>query len=145
MPNPPHRHHYLPVFYTKRWAIGLDQKLEQFHQPHGPRVKPRRLHPEAVGYVDRLYELQGLEPQLAQQIETQFFKPVDDLAARALAALEEGKKNDAWDDRYRSAWSRFLLSLMLRHPMAVQDLKAEWNRRMLKVALSQFLAADRKI
>ncbi|KLK91442.1 hypothetical protein AA309_20335 [Microvirga vignae] len=132
MQNPSHKHHYLPVFYTRRWT-GSDGRLEQFHQPYGPLVKARRLHPEGIGYVDQLYELRGLEPALAQQIETAFFKPVDNLAARALAHLENGRRNPEWDDDTRSAWSRFLLSLIMRHPAAIRDLKYEWTRRIFEI------------
>ena len=110
------RHHYVPVFYTKRWANSAKSKLVQYSRPWGNVVKPNRVAPAGTGYVDRLYELHGFEPELAQQIEENFFKPVDNAAAQALELMERDGNNAVWNSRLRSGWTTFLLSLLLRCP-----------------------------
>lgn len=122
MPQPK-KHHYIPSFYLKRWA-GLDDRLCQYSRPNG-RVVCNRKHPNATGYMDRLYELRSFPPELAQQVEQNFFKTVDSLAADALSALENGR---ALTSRERSAWSRFILSLLLRGPDDIADLRSMWSK-----------------
>src|SRR4051794_13646690 len=98
--NPPYRHHYIPKFYLRRWA-GPDGKICQFSRPHRV-VVPLRCHPAATGYLDRAYELQGFAPLLAQQVETEFFKPVDSWASDALMNLEAHGHHAQWDSHLRS-------------------------------------------
>jgi hypothetical protein len=63
-PNPPHRHHYIPTSYLERWA-GPDGRVCQFSGPYRNVVVPTRRHPEATGFLERGYELQKFEPELA--------------------------------------------------------------------------------
>lgn len=93
-------------------------------------VVPKRKHPDGTGYVDRLYELEGLEGELAQQIESRFFSPVDSAAADALSLMERKGNRAVWDQRRRSAWSRFLHSMLLRTPEDLQTFKASWRDAM---------------
>jgi len=124
------RHHYIPIFYTKRWATQSDGRLCQFSRPYGATVKPMRVSPAGTGYVDRLYELKGFEPTLAQQVEERFFKPVDDGAAQALELLERDGDNAQWTSRLRSAWTRFILSLLLRCPEDLEVFRAAYFREL---------------
>lgn len=71
-PSPPHRHHYIPSFYLSRWATGNDGRLCQYSRPHNSVVRNRK-HPTATGFADKLYELRGLEDDLANAVETKFF------------------------------------------------------------------------
>lgn len=128
--NPPKRHHYIPVFYLSRWAVRDDKRLCQFSRPY-KKVVPERKHPEATGYLKRLYELEGLEGDLAQQVESRFFSPVDSAAADALAIMEQQGNHGVWDKRLRSAWSRFLHSMLLRTPEDLDLFKASWRTLML--------------
>jgi len=65
--NPPAKHHYIPAFYLKRW-VDPDGKVTEFTKPYRDIiVKP--IAPERTGYQERLYELKGYEPDLAQQVE----------------------------------------------------------------------------
>lgn len=128
--NPPKRHHYIPAFYLSRWAVQDDHRLCQFSRPYN-EVVPKRQHPEATGYLDRLYELDGLEGELAQQIESKFFSPVDSAAADALSLMEQKGNRAVWDQRLRSAWSRFLHSMLLRTPEDLEIFKASWRNLML--------------
>lgn len=102
------KHHYIPVFYLKRWTTnGL---LVEFSKPYG-LVKPIRRSPAGTGWVEKLYEMHGYPDELAQQIEDRFFKPVDSLAAQTLLEMETQGNRVRWNPSTRSAWSRFLVSL----------------------------------
>ncbi|WP_421738359.1 DUF4238 domain-containing protein [Caulobacter sp.] len=119
--NPPRRHHFMPVFYLKRWARA-DGCLEQFRRFAGRQIKPRRLAPTATGYSDDLYAMPGLSADLAQQVEKLFMQEVDSLAAAVLPALESGGAI-AWTSETRTAWARFVRSLQLRTPADVAGVK----------------------
>ena len=128
----PVKHHYLPVFYLNRWT-GADGRLCQFSRPHNDVVSHRK-HPTQTGYVKRLYELPGLQPEEAQRIEQGFMQGVDSLAAEALAMLEEDNPRITRESKPRSAWSRFIMSLLMRTPEDVAALKSgiaeEWMRNI---------------
>lgn len=128
----PRKHHHLPVFYLTRWT-GEDGRLCQFSRPHKDVVSHRK-HPAQTGYVERLYELPGLPPEKAQQIEQGFMQRLDSLAATALTMLEEDDPRITHEPQWRSAWSRFVMSLLLRTPNDITALKAgvaeEWARRV---------------
>jgi hypothetical protein len=117
------KHHYLPVFYTKRWA-GPDGRVCEFSKPYGNQVKPKKVHPDGTGYVLGLYDLKGLPGELRDQFERLLLKEVDTKAADALVKLEQDVASQHWSADERSAWTRFLLALMFRMPEDVADLKA---------------------
>jgi Protein of unknown function (DUF4238) len=126
----PLKHHYLPVFYLRRWA-SQDGRLYEFSRPH-KEVVARRKYPGQTAYVERLYEMPGLPPVKAQQIEQGFMQLLDSQAAEALKALDNDDPRIKTDSRLRSAWSRFIMSLLLRAPNDIAALKAgvmeEWLR-----------------
>ncbi|NMN57422.1 MULTISPECIES: DUF4238 domain-containing protein [unclassified Xanthobacter] len=124
----PQRHHYIPEFYLKGW-VSPDGRLCQYSR-NGGAVKPLRRSPKATGFVDGLYQLEGFPPHLKQQIECKFFRPVDSLAADALRQLNQG--NVTLNARLRSAWTRFLLSLLLRCPEDIDILKNWWKIEFIR-------------
>lgn len=128
----PLKHHYIPEFYLKRWAAPGDNKLCEW-QRHRGIVKPRRVYAAQTGYVDRLYELRDFPAHLAQQIESRFFQPVDSQAADAVAYMERNGSDAGWTDDLRSAWGRFLISLLLRCPEDLEKLRSVWEREILVV------------
>lgn len=128
-PNPPKKHHYIPAFYLSRWAIGPDSRLCQYSKPHKVVVANRR-HPEATGFVEKLYQLHDMSDDVSQIIEDKFFKPVDTFAADALVLMETDGNKAKWDSRRRSAWSTFLHSLLLRAPEDISDFKEAWRDLM---------------
>ena len=136
-PNPPHRHHYIPSFYLSRWATGHDGRLCQYSRPHNRVVRNRR-HPTATGFADKLYELRGLEDDLANAVETKFFSPVDNAAADALALMEAEGNRARWDSRRRTGWAVFLHSLLLRAPEDVSAFKETWRYLMNADELRQW-------
>jgi Protein of unknown function (DUF4238) len=125
------KHHYLPIFYTKRWA-GNDGRICEFSKPYASKIKPKRVHPAGTGYVRGLYDMKGLSEELKDQFERLFLKPVDAKAADALFIIENSLASHVWNSDDRSAWTRFILSLLMRMPEDVEHLKAlvyeEWHR-----------------
>lgn len=105
-------------------SSGNDQRLVEFSRPYGPQVKPRRVAPAATGYLNRLYEIERLSPDRAQLIEVLFMRSVDTQANEALDLIEARDSAIDRSAKYRSAWSRFLMSLMMRMPNDLKALKA---------------------
>lgn len=113
------KHHYIPVFYLKRWA-GNDGRLCVYSRPYD-RVKANRKNPDATGYEYDLYAIRGAGAETAGHLEGRFLLSADNDAARALDLLETGRIAQL-DVRLRSAWSRFVMTLLHRNPEAV----AKW-------------------
>jgi len=117
----PNKHHFLPVFYLSQWA-GKDGRLVQFSRPYR-EAKPLRRHPKAIGYIEKLYTVEGLPPDLASAMETEFLSPVDSKAAEALAVMmDTGRVNDLTGAQ-RLAWTAFMNSLLVRMPDDIRKLK----------------------
>lgn len=131
--NLPHRHHYIPCFYTSQW-VDEDGKLCVFRKNSYKGVVHRRLAPAATGYQDRLYELRHALPKEAQKIEEEFFRPVDTAASEAQAAFVGGVDPRTITPRHREAWARFLLSLTFRCPEDIEFLKNNWHAYIAKIS-----------
>jgi hypothetical protein len=116
------KHHYIPVFYLKRWG-GDDGQLCELSRPH-KMVVPRRTHPDGTGYIRGLYRLEGLAPGYENIVEVQFLKATDDAASQALTAMIQGQEFSR-PVAMKTAWSRFLMSLLLRHPEALEKMKEQ--------------------
>jgi hypothetical protein len=119
----PFDHHFIPVFYLKRWA-GADGKLVVYARKGGRIVVSRR-NPRGTGFEPELYALDAVEPSRRQAVEKEFFgKMIDDRAAAALDILfSQGLA--AVTDEHRVILSHFLMSLRARHPDAVRRVKEE--------------------
>src|SRR5712691_4401578 len=129
MPRTDQKHHYIPVFYLKQWG-GPDGRLCEYSRPHNA-VRPRLVHPDGTGYLRGLYAIEGLPPETMNVIETKLLKPTDGLAADALKALAEGREF-AKPTQMRTAWCRFILSLMLRFPEALAEMKKQLRNNVQK-------------
>lgn len=116
------KHHYIPVFYSREWA-GRDGRLCEYSRPYDV-VKPKRVHPDGTGYVRGLYTVPRNDPRVAEYIEREFFKVTDNSASLVLAVLRSGQPIE-WNSDNRSAWTRFIISLMLRNPEYVARMAAE--------------------
>jgi hypothetical protein len=124
--NPPQKHHYIPEFYLKRWVTGADNRLWQFSKPYRQVVAERK-YPSETGFVRRLYSTEGTDERQAHRFEEFFFKPVDSAAAEALQLMEKHGNAAPWDSRLRSAWSRFIHSLLVRCPEDMSIFKRIWR------------------
>ncbi|MDQ0318973.1 hypothetical protein QO002_001111 [Pararhizobium capsulatum DSM 1112] len=123
--NPPIKHHYIPAFYLSRWAVS--GKVTEFAKVYGGRVVSKGKAPEATGFQERLYEMRGHNPAHAQQFEEHYFKPVDTMAADALEMLYRHGHNAPWTAKSRTAWTRFVLSLLLRCPEYIETFRDWWH------------------
>jgi len=109
------KHHYIPVFYSKRWA-GPDGRLCEFSRPYDV-VKPRRTHPDGTGFVRGLYTLPNAPPGKEHIIETHLMGSVDSWAAVAHSRmLEKGTSIGRLEARQALGWCQFLYSLIVRNP-----------------------------
>jgi Protein of unknown function (DUF4238) len=125
----PEKHHYVPVFYLKRWADkDGDGRLCVYSRPYD-QVKVNRKHPDATGYEYDLNAIRGADAETEGRLEGRFFLRADNDAARALNILETGR-GDLMDASVRSAWSRFVMTLLHRNPERV----AEWKSRAGRAA-----------
>lgn len=86
-------------------------------------VVPRRIHPNATGFVKDLYRIDGVGEEQAQHVETNFFRPLDTDADQALKKIISGD-GSPWTEAMRSAWTRYILSLMFRMPTAIKILRS---------------------
>jgi hypothetical protein len=116
----PRKHHYIPVFYLKRW-VGGDRRLCEYKRV-GATVLTRRTFPSGTGYEKDLYRVDGLPDAVAQALESEFMHMVDTEANYALGKIMSGDSTP-WSADMRSAWTRFILSLRFRNPEAVHILK----------------------
>ena len=116
----PSKHHFNPAFSLKPWA-GNDGNVCQMRKIGG-KVIPRKVHPNATGFEKDLYRIDEVGPEQAQHVEKNFFKPLDTDAERALQKILSGDSSP-WNDPTRSAWARYVMSLIFRVPAAVQVLK----------------------
>jgi Protein of unknown function (DUF4238) len=117
--NEPINHHYLPGFYLRRWARE-DGRLSRYHRPYDRTVVSHPT-PKFTGFEEYLYTLHGAVD--AQIIETNFFSPVDDAAAPILGHLITHGPSGL-DNKERSDWTRFIMSLQLRGPHSLSEIKA---------------------
>lgn len=123
------KHHYSPVFYLKRWA-GPDDRLCEYSRPYD-RAKPRMTHPEGTGY--------DFVPTESSQllVEQRFMRIVDQKASETMEALLDGKDISALNLDQKSAWSRFVMSLVQRNPEKVawitQVVDAHYDNRLARL------------
>lgn len=79
-------------------------------------MRALRKHPNATGYVTDLYSIRGADAETENHLEGRFFSSADNDAAQALAVLEAGGTLSA---ALSSGWSRFIMTLLQRHPEGV--------------------------
>lgn len=98
----------------------------QWSIPYGIKVKPLRVHPNATAFVEGLYALRGFPPHIAQLIEEKLLKRLDGRAADALHLLETGQDKSTWPHAVVSDWTRFLISLLIRMPEDIENIRKRW-------------------
>lgn len=125
------RHHYVPQFLLRAWAETMpDKKVETFRLSL-PHLPSSRHAPKHTAYEENLYALTmpvvaGMEQQA---VEKHLLRHIDELAAGVLRKLTTtGLAALTPDDR--SDWARFLMSLRLRQPSIVQQLRTESSENL---------------
>lgn len=124
----PRKHHYLPEFYLRRWA--LNGQVFRYVRPKGKDgpLDCRRKPPSAIGYERDLYHLPDIdEPVVSQQLESEFFQRIDDRAAVALQKLDRLERGSVAD---RVALSQFVISLLHRSPGRLTSMRSELSSRV---------------
>jgi hypothetical protein len=127
----PKKHHYLPVFLLKRWAV--EGKVTEFRRRYAENVVPKRYSPQGTAYIERLYSIEGLPDDVAQELEHDYLSPVDSRAADALVKLSD---DDGLHGADRRAWANFVASLLVRMPADIRLLRkssAELVRELLPI------------
>lgn len=127
------RHHYIPQFLLSPWAENSkDGKLEVFRLDL-PEIPSSRRKPRYTGFDDDLYALSedvvaGMEKQAIEKI---FLMKVDNRGAIARSKLEnQGLKS--LNNEERADWARFLMSLRLRQPEIIHQLRHDGKRHLRK-------------
>jgi len=116
----PIKHHFNPAFSLRPWA-GTDGQLCEMKRING-KVVPRRTHPNATGFQKNLYRTDGVPTEDEQHLELNVMRPLDTAADLALKKILSGDSTP-WNSEERSAWTRYILSLMFRNPQAVQEVR----------------------
>jgi hypothetical protein len=125
----PYDHHFIPVFYLKRWTDkGL---LYEFKKVCTGRIVNRRVGPKGTGFERHLYTFDDLPGETAQWLEAAFLKGTDHLASQALQKLLAGD-HSPWSVELRSAWSRFVFQLLMRHPHPFSEIRAAATENWLR-------------
>jgi hypothetical protein len=114
----PRKHHYLPEFYTKRWA-GQDGHLIRYSLVSGGKVDQKRVTPGGVGFQRDLYTFPMYEDDKAQELELGLFSCVDNYGSLAIEEMEKGKIPQ--QNELRTAFATFALGLMQRTPHAIES------------------------
>jgi hypothetical protein len=120
----PRDHHFIPAFYLKQWCDRAG-KLVEYTIKHGKLI-PKVVGPDATGYEFDLYAFPELPKDQSQYVEQKFFDYADRAAADALRLHLSGYTGE-WASELRSAWSRFVIALHMRHPDAMPELRAAAN------------------
>lgn len=126
--NPADDHHYIPRFYTKKWATN---RLLTIYQLTEAGVYAREGAPKSTGYLSKLYSMENVPPEDAADIEKEFFAPADNLAERAMHALLKG--NTLHDERYRVAWTQYVMGLLIRCPEDLKLIRENWMNYLIQV------------
>jgi hypothetical protein len=124
----PRDHHYVPQFLLSRWCKP-NGKLTVYTRAQG-RIVVSELHPRSTAFERDLYSFQNVPAAKQHAIETEFMsRRIDDPAAPIVHKLVDGNLASLTTDE-RSDFSRFVLSLRVRHPDAVALAKAEGERTL---------------
>jgi len=133
----PREHHYLPQFYTARWASGGTMVRYVRPRPDAP-LHAKAVVPKAIGKVRDLYAYSsGSTEEERQRLELELFGPIDHRAAEALKKIDTGQFGSA---KEKVGLVQFVLSLQLRSPSRLSHLRNDLSERMSGVA--DFDASD---
>lgn len=142
--NQTKKNHYVPCFYTQQWT-SEDGRLCQFSRPHRA-VVPKRVHPDATGYSRDLYTEQALPAEFRAHLEDVFLKKVDQRACDALGLLLE-KRLDDLSVEQKTAWVRFMMSMLQRSPGKISSLRKQWDEQYMTAGqnLEEIYLRERKV
>jgi hypothetical protein len=111
------KHHYIPEFYLKQW-VGPDGQLIEFCRRYKNRVVARSTAPGGTGYTPGLYSIPSAPLHVENVFENSYLNKADGLAAQSLSIMLN--ENYVPTGPEKTAWTRFLMSLLYRTPEGVQ-------------------------
>ena len=125
------KHHYVPQFLLREWAETTpDREVETFRLDL-PGLPSSRHAPRYVGYEPNLYALtlpkvagmeqQAVEKHLLRHIDTAAASVLQKLTHAGFASLTSNDRND---------WIRFIMSLRVRQPSIVTQLRVEASEHL---------------
>ncbi|MGJ5068181.1 DUF4238 domain-containing protein [Bradyrhizobium oligotrophicum] len=117
------KHHFSPQFYLSGWTT--NGQLCCMRKIYG-RIVVDTKTPAGTGYVHDGYKTDHIPEADAHRVETAFMSPLDNGAARELQRMLASDPRIRSSEE-RSAWTRFVISLLFRHPAAVETLKAHFG------------------
>ncbi len=120
-------HHFIPRFFLSAWHSSLDGKLRRMSWINGRfDITPKSA--KSAGRELGLYAIRsGAHPNIVEQ---NFFSDLDNDAALVHQKLLAAKASALSADE-RATWSRFLVSLMLRTPDKVAELREKGRNSLL--------------
>ncbi len=122
------KHHHVPVFYLSRW-IGGDGKIHVIRNIDGKIVRSRNT-PDYLGFEYYLYSYhEDFDAADRAEIETKFFKPLDNEGARIVSKMIEG---GSLEKRDRILWAQFLTSMKIRTPENVEKIRTEGQSALVR-------------
>lgn len=104
----------------------------RFSRPYGDAIISERVSPKGTGYEEHLYSMHAETAPPIPDMEHNFMSLLDSDASEALSLLEGHSAQSQWDDRLRSAWSRFVWAQSIRTPSEIAQLKAAVKEEMEK-------------
>jgi hypothetical protein len=120
--NEPRKHHYIPQFYLRKWARP-DGRVLCYKRITAGAVTADWVTPKSTGFEKDLYTLEHLPEDIRQAIEKEVTADVDNRAAAAMQKMITAKSADSLTADDRLAWAQFVVSLPIRNPDAVADIK----------------------
>jgi hypothetical protein len=129
-------HHFVPRFLLAQWESGPDQKLSRYQWVRDTLRHDRR-KAKSVAKVRHLYSRMRDTATPDVTVEREFMGPeVDDPAAVVHAKmLRLGLRGLSPEDRV--IWSRFIVSLMLRGPRMMDNIRARGRAILMKSVTDQ--------
>jgi hypothetical protein len=129
----PRKNHYAPEFLLKGWCNPQNGKLTIYQQRDGRVVTSERT-PEYTAFEYDLYSYADVPPEKREALETDFMTPhIDTPAATILKKIIELGTTELTANE-RSIFTRFILSLRLRHPDAIATAQSEGHAELKAAA-----------
>ena len=114
-------HHYCPCFYTKQWT-NINGKLVHYTIVND-KVFFRYVAPRGTGYETDLYAKKNTPEHDKHTIETGCYKNIDNDAAKVFQKIIKHGLSKLTEIE-KTAWCRFIVSMMTRHPSILRNAKA---------------------
>ncbi len=114
------KHHFVPQFYLKSWVAHGTHELWEIRNFDGI-ISKRQKAPKGTGYRDFLYAYsKAFHASDRSEIETRFFKPIDNAGAEIKAKFISGAP---LTKKEKIRWAQFISSMKIRNPETVTRIK----------------------